>query len=674
MKRFMSVSLSLSLLMTGISLSACAEQKVSESQVQQESDFTFEEKNGGLILTGWKGTEAELQIPSEINGKAVTEVGESCFAGNIGLKIIRLPEGITAIGDYAFECCSGLEKIYFPSTLASVGEGAFSGCASLTVADMQEGIEKIGRGAFLYCTSLVYAELPSSLKEIGRFAFAGCHDLAAVKFRGSLVDTLPDRVFLGCTNLKRINIPESVVSIGRRALSHCESLTALYFPSKLENLSGYAFEGCSSLTSLDFSAARIEDHTFTGCGNLQNLTVSSEAEVISAGAFSDSNISSVSLSGNTKVEEGAFASSGVKSVDLREEGSYVLKDGSLFTKDGKTILAYFPADPYAEEPAEEYTVPEGTEVIGAYAFFETGLTKVNLPASVKEIHAYAFSGIPAEGVEIPEGANTDPNAFGSETADPVQSEPAEETQTEMKPGSYAGDKSLFDEEKYAGFREIKNDEFEAWSEDYLAANKDMVISSDLMPYIIMYKGEVIPHYMGMTSVQNHDPQMTASAVSQFGDDYEEMYLMMDHGLFTELKRGRMTEDLILYSGVYDSQLMAAAGTDTVPDQDQLTAAVGTVFTDPIMISTTTDIGIACNFSDTLFIIYASKEAMEQLGAVSIDSLLHTQEKEILMNAGAQYKVLDHGVISVDTEENGEAKTVYRKYVKVELLCPGEHAS
>ena len=108
------------------------------------------------------------------------------------------------------------------------------------------------------------------------------------------------------------------------------------------------------------------------------------------------------------------------------------------------------------------------------------------------------------------------------------------------------------------------------------------------------------------------------------------------------------------------------------DLEQLADAVGNVFTDPCMISTTTDINVACNFSDTLFIIYASREAMEDLGAISIDSFIHTNEKEILMCENAEYRLLDVGTMAVEsTDSEGQQLTLYRNYVTVELLGSGE---
>ncbi|MBQ6569964.1 MAG: hypothetical protein IJL87_06885, partial [Clostridia bacterium] len=72
----------------------------------------------------------------------------------------------------------------------------------------------------------------------------------------------------------------------------------------------------------------------------------------------------------------------------------------------------------------------------------------------------------------------------------------------------------------------------------------------------------------------------------------------------------------------------------------------------------------------LFIVYASPEAMEKLGAICIDAVARSSEKEILMNTNAKYKILDVGNMAIEStdEFSGETSTLYRAYVKVELLA------
>ena len=645
----------------------------------KNGDFRYTRTADGVTLTSYTGTDANPTIPDKIGDTPVVAIGDGCFQGNVALRRVHIPEGVKTIGAYAFEACSALQRVYFPVSLQKIGEGAFSGCGHLTLADLQDQITSIGSGAFLCCDQLVQLELPATLTELGQFAFAHCASLARVQFAdGCKLKTIPDRAFYGCTELTAVSLPESVTAIGKRAFSHCESLRTFYHGTTLDRLGSYAFEGCEAMASCSVVAPTIEAGTFYGCSRLEYLSLSEGVRRLAFWALSSSNVQDLTLADTvTEIEPGAFYGSAVRSVTLGEDNAaYTVRDGALLTKDGKTLVAWFPADPYAEEPQTDFAVPEGVETIASYAFALCPLTHITLPDSLKAIDAYAFAGTDVTDMVIPEGVTVDPNAFVDPDApDAAQAfdAGADANGSSVTTRSAAGDKSLYREADYKDYHQIANEEFESWSEAYLAYNAKQgnPLSADLIPYIMRYKGEVIPHFMAMTAVQNHDPEMWANAANQFGDDFEQMYLMMNHGLFTELRRGRMQEPLILYSGVYDSQLMAAAGTDTVPTRQQLIDAIGHTFSDPVMISTTPDPAVACGFGDTLFIIYASPEAMEALGAVCMDAVVHTSENEILMAANARYRVLDVGDMTVTSTDPMEGSTVteQRSYVRVELLAP-----
>ena len=515
-----------------------SESSSEESGKAYAGNFTYSQDGyGNIILTKYNGRETAPDLPSVIDGKTVTAVGESCFAGNTCIQKIVLPDTITEIGDYAFECCSNLAEIVLSDSLRSIGEGVFSACRKINAVQLPENLEVIKKGAFLYCQSIQSIELPETVRKLGNFAFSNCSSLTSVTFRGGNVRELPDRLFYSCKKLTEINIPYTLDSIGKRTFSQCQSLTSISVPGLLDSVGDYAFESCSSLTKVLINALSVSETAYAGC----------------------------------------------------------------------------------------YQLPEEM------------LPKPMTAAFMDQSDTGRGSG------EITR----------SDTAGPA-----------------AGVGSLFDEDKFSGYQIITNDEFPQWSRKYLdfCNENGIPTSRDELFYTMLYKGEVIPHFMGMTSAENHDPAMSKEAASAFGDDYEETYLMMNHGLYTELKRGRMCDDLVLYSGVYDSQLMAAAGTSQAPTLDQLKDCIGNTFTDPIMISTTTDIGVACGFSDTLFIIYASKESMDRLGAVSIDSIIGTNEKEILMAKNATYRILEVGTMAVKTTDSYNNETeINRNYIKVELL-------
>ena len=66
---------------------------------------------------------------------------------------------------------------------------------------------------------------------------------------------------------------------------------------------------------------------------------------------------------------------------------YKTADGVLYTKDGKTLLAY----PNRREE-EHFDIPAGVERIGTFAFENDYLKTVSLPIGLKELNDYAFDG------------------------------------------------------------------------------------------------------------------------------------------------------------------------------------------------------------------------------------------------------------------------------------------
>lgn len=257
-------------------------------------------------------------------------------------------------------------------------------------------------------------------------------------------------------------------------------------------------------------------------------------------------------------------------------------------------------------------------------------------------------------------SGTLPSGGEEEPADPV-----------VQPQSTAGSRSLYSDEAYKNFKEIPNSKFMDWVGEYLAYNKSVngiELKQDLMPYTMIYKGE--SHYRSMVCVLNGDQYKREYSIKNVGDDFEAMYLMMDHGLEAEIHRGEVQDDIILYSGITVERMADIAGVSDKtqkPTEEQLIDAIGREFTDPAFMSTTTNPATAFSFSSysqTMVIIYASKESLSQLGAVNIDAFAGwgAGEYEILFNLGARFKVIDVGKLYIDgLDEEG------RTYIRLQLM-------
>lgn len=165
---------------------AKAEQKIERELNENPNSLTalkknwgFEKKKDGTLkITSYKGKSTVINVPKEIGGAAVTEIGEWAFSphayrikqptrdlrGKI-TKVI-LPEGLKKIGRSAFRDLTLLESVNIPDTVKSIGERAFSDCYSLKVIIVPEGVTRIDDNAFSMKSGfgkLEYVQLPKTL-------------------------------------------------------------------------------------------------------------------------------------------------------------------------------------------------------------------------------------------------------------------------------------------------------------------------------------------------------------------------------------------------------------------------------------------------------------------------------------------------------------------------------
>ncbi len=63
--------------------------------VVSADELEYKEENGSVILTKYVGDKTEFAIPSQINGKPVTEIGNKAFCENTDLKRVELPDTVT---------------------------------------------------------------------------------------------------------------------------------------------------------------------------------------------------------------------------------------------------------------------------------------------------------------------------------------------------------------------------------------------------------------------------------------------------------------------------------------------------------------------------------------------------------------------------------------------------
>ena len=128
-------------------------------------DMVYQASDDAATLVRYFGSDSKVDIPAELGGKPVTEIGEWAFAYYSSLTEVTIPEGVTSIRAFAFRSCS-----------------------SLTKATIPEGVTSIGDSAFAYCSSLTEVTIPKSVTSIEFFAFYDCGALTTVHYGGTQED------------------------------------------------------------------------------------------------------------------------------------------------------------------------------------------------------------------------------------------------------------------------------------------------------------------------------------------------------------------------------------------------------------------------------------------------------------------------------------------------------
>ena len=120
-------------------------------------------EDGTAEIVGFSGEDAEVLIPSGLEGITVSGIGENAFRGNPFLTRMTVPDTVRSVGDSAFADCILLESITLPEGLERIGTDAFSGCSSLENIALPASVNSIGSGAFWDCRSLAAVSVPAGI-------------------------------------------------------------------------------------------------------------------------------------------------------------------------------------------------------------------------------------------------------------------------------------------------------------------------------------------------------------------------------------------------------------------------------------------------------------------------------------------------------------------------------
>uniref|UniRef100_UPI0025F393B2 leucine-rich repeat domain-containing protein n=1 Tax=uncultured Ruminococcus sp. TaxID=165186 RepID=UPI0025F393B2 len=89
-------------------------------------DFSYRLLDDGTVeITRYYGSDTEVKVPAEIDGKAVSSINYTAFNHRSSLTSITIPDSVTSINNAAFSGCTSLTSITIPDSVTSIGYDAF---------------------------------------------------------------------------------------------------------------------------------------------------------------------------------------------------------------------------------------------------------------------------------------------------------------------------------------------------------------------------------------------------------------------------------------------------------------------------------------------------------------------------------------------------------------------
>ena len=212
-------------------------------------DYSYTIKDDGTAeIAKYNGKETNITIPSKLDGKLVTSIGNYAFENYKTATSVTIPEGITTIGVSSFRFCEAMTSVSLPSTLTTIKNGAFSFCNVLDNVVVPDSVTTIEKSGFQDCLALTNIKLSDSLSIISEFTFFNCPKLEKIDFPSNL-KIIDQNSFAHCP-LVNLVIPEGVTEIKTAAFSYCENLESVKLPETLTNIGAYAFTTCLKLKEI----------------------------------------------------------------------------------------------------------------------------------------------------------------------------------------------------------------------------------------------------------------------------------------------------------------------------------------------------------------------------------------------------------------------------------------
>lgn len=371
-------------------------------------DAKFEIKNGEIVFSGTTEKELVWARDAGIKVNIFTIENGVLKSTNASLSLIDnsgklvIPDNVQVIDSGAFHDVDNLKELVIPGNVKRIADSAFSNNPTLEKVVMENGVEQIGRFAFENCTALKEVIVPDSVISMGDTTFSRCSSLEKLTLSNNLT-SLPYRMVSSCSSLKNITIPSKVTTIDA-AFEYCSALQTIDIPANVSSISSGAFTGCNSLTNINIDSNnqyftfengmfynKAKTRLYFALTTITNFNFPATLTSISSNAFSGCNKipDTINISKDiTSIGDYAFGGCPIKNVNVDLANlNYSSENGILYDKNKKKLM-------FAVAGAGIFTVKDGVETIGVYAFQNSGaVTDIVLPTTLIKLESFSLSAL-----------------------------------------------------------------------------------------------------------------------------------------------------------------------------------------------------------------------------------------------------------------------------------------
>lgn len=215
---------------------------------------TYDENGKSVIqISKYKGADEKVEVPSEINGLKVTKIKSGAFQNNIDITSITIPESVTYIGSSAFSQCLNLSEITFKGSTPTLESSYYDDPLAVFEGTPWLEAKKAENPNFFIIGDVLYKDLgcegditiPNGVKKIADFAFTQNKKITSVAIPDGVTE-IGAYAFGECAGLVSVTIPDSVTTIGYEAFYYCLNLKSANIPQNLVYIGEWAFGYCDS--------------------------------------------------------------------------------------------------------------------------------------------------------------------------------------------------------------------------------------------------------------------------------------------------------------------------------------------------------------------------------------------------------------------------------------------